>query len=169
MAEPWGSAVGVLGGRRYEELEQCRRLSPVPRHDKRPDSNPIAMNRNYYESCGEYEKRSGPRSAIRRKYNKRANEVYIRNKRPPQPIFQPPHFFRGATGVTSHRCRIPARRRPFYEKAAPIADEPTVKASHQPKTTAMHVPRLTLVRQENAMPASISVQMVKMSTDTRRV
>ncbi len=52
-----------------------------------------------------------------------------------------------------------------HENAAEIPAPTSTTSTHQPKITAMQVPRFTRVRHEKAIPVSTIVQMVKTSTD----
>ncbi len=52
-----------------------------------------------------------------------------------------------------------------HEKAAEMPPPANTTMAHQPKTTPIEVPRLTLVRHEKPIPVSTKVQIVKMSTE----
>jgi hypothetical protein len=54
---------------------------------------------------------------------------------------------------------------PSHDNAAEIPAPANTTTIHQPKTTPMEVPRLTLVKHEKPIPVSTKVQIVKTSTD----
>ncbi len=127
-----------------------------------------------------YEMRSAPRSAENYDGNlkTRAIEIYQEN------TLAGVHLdMRGArfplsypgTGMTQPATQVEQMQNflsaatLFQENAAAIAEVDRMNASHQPNTTAWQVPRATFVRQENARPASSSVQMVKTSIDSSKV
>jgi hypothetical protein len=127
-----------------------------------------------------YEMRSDPRSVktTAASHKKRALEIYQENtlaglrldaRRVRFPLSYP------GTGMTYPATQVetdaefPCAGYFSQENAAAIAEVDRMNTSHQPNTTARQVPRETFVKQEKAMPASNSVQMVKTSTDSRRV
>ena len=74
---------------------------------------------------------------------------------------------------TATYCPVAACPEPMrdsaYEKAAAIPAPASTTMAHQPKTTPIQVPRLSLVRLEKPIPLSTSVQMVKRSREVASV
>jgi len=123
------------------------------------------------KSLGEYEKRSGPRSAITAAVLQTSEQPKYISVRDVGRVISldareiSPFGASQQSKRTLLRCRILAWRLHLYENAAEIPAPTNTTSSHQPNTTAMQVPRLTLVRHEKAMPVSTIVHMVKRSTE----
>src|SRR5579862_4688340 len=106
--------------------------------------------------------RSGPRTVQK---NQSSNAVYIRDSGWPRParsvLRDRPQM---GNPVTSYSQQMQKSRAEYTcQNAAATPAITRMNSTHQPNTMARQVPRFTLVKQENPMPASAIVQMLNAS------